>query len=219
MGETLGLATEASVLELKTFPVGEHQSNCYLLIAPGGQEGVLIDPGDQADDIVRLVGSLTMTHILITHGHPDHVGALEAVRHALKVPVGIHHADAETYNLPFDISLEDSVSFDIGDDRLEVVHIPGHTPGSIALRLMEVGQSKRAIVGDTIFPGGPGHTQTPQDLETSLASLAKTIFTWADETTLYPGHGGSTTVGEERAAFEAFYASSRPSDLCGDVTW
>lgn len=210
---------EASVVELKTFPVGEHQSNCYLLITSGGQEGVLIDPGDQADDIVRLVGSLTMKHILITHGHPDHVGALEAVRHALKVPVGIHPADAETYNLLFDISLEDDVSFDMGDDRLEVVHIPGHTPGSIALRLVEGGQSERVIVGDTIFPGGPGHTQTPQDLETSLASLAKTVFTWADETILYPGHGSSTTVGEERAAFEAFCAGSRLPDLCGDVTW
>lgn len=207
------------MLELKTFPVGEHQSNCYLLIAPDSHEGVLIDPGDQAGDILRLVEPVTISHILVTHGHPDHVGALEAVRDTLNVPVGIHPADAEMYNLPFDVSLEDGVIFDLGGDRLEVVHIPGHTPGSVALRLVEGGQFKRAIVGDTIFPGGPGHTQTPQDLETSLSSLAKTVFIWADETTLYPGHGGSTTVGEERAAFEAFYAGSRPPDLCGDVTW
>jgi len=208
-----------AAMELKTFPVGEHLANCYLVIAQGGKVGVLIDPGDQADDIMRLVGALNITHILVTHGHPDHVGALEDVRKALEAPVGIHPADAETFDLPLDIPLEEGVSLEVCNDRLEVVHIPGHTPGSVALRLMEDDQYRRAIVGDAIFPGGPGYTETPKDLETSLASLAKTVFTWAGETILYPGHGSSTTVGTERAAFEAFYAGSRPPDLCGDVTW
>ena len=86
--------------------------------------------------------------------------------------------------------------------------------GSVCLRF-----DARAIVGDVIFPGGPGHTSTPEELNQSLASLQRTVFTWPDETTLYPGHGQPTTVGQERAGFEAFLARPRPADLCGDVTW
>ena len=96
-------------MELKTLSVGEHLANCFLVIAQGDNAGVLIDPGDQADDIMRFVGALSVTHILVTHGHPDHVGALEDVRHALKAPVGIHPVDAETFDLPLDIPLEDGV--------------------------------------------------------------------------------------------------------------
>jgi glyoxylase-like metal-dependent hydrolase (beta-lactamase superfamily II) len=103
---------------------------------------------------------------------------------------------------------------EIGRGRLQVIHLPGHTPGSVCLRLNRI-----VIVGDTIFPGGPGYTESPQALAESLVSLGRTVFTWADETELYPGHGGPTTVGAERAAFERFLAADHPPDLCGELTW
>lgn len=207
------------MLELRILPVGEYKANCYLLVAPVGQQGMLIDPGGEAERVLSFVGALQVTRILVTHGHPDHVGALDAVRQVLGAPVGIHAADAETYCLRSDFHLMEGDAFDLSGERLEVVHIPGHTPGSIALCLGEDGQPQLAIVGDAIFPGGPGHTETPQALVTSLASLARTVFTWADDTILYPGHGVPTTVGAEREAFEAFRDRSLPPDLCGDVTW
>jgi glyoxylase-like metal-dependent hydrolase (beta-lactamase superfamily II) len=133
--------------------------------------------------------------------------------------VGIHPADADAFGLRPDFTLEDGDTIDFMGEELRVIHVPGHTPGSVIFGLIERGEFHRAIVGDAIFPGGPGHTETPQNLVTSLDSLARTVFTWGDEVILYPGHGDSTTVGEERAAFNAFRAGPLPPDLCGDVTW
>ncbi|HEY46308.1 MAG TPA: MBL fold metallo-hydrolase [Anaerolineae bacterium] len=207
------------MLELKVHPVGEYQSNCYLLVAPKTHQGILIDAGDGAEEILRFVGSLEIVQILITHGHVDHVSALEIVREAFGAPVGIHPADVDVFGLRADFLLQDGDTVDFVDEELRVSHVPGHTPGSVIFGLIERGDIRRAIVGDAIFPGGPGHTETPQALVTSLDSLARTVFTWGDEVILYPGHGDPTTVGEERAAFEAFRAGSIPPDLCGDVAW
>ena len=207
------------MLELKVLPVGEYQSNCYLLVVPKTHKGILIDPGDQAEEILRFIGSLEITHILITHGHVDHVSALEIVRKALRVPVGIHPADVDAFGLRSDFALEDGDTVDLMGEELRISHVPGHTPGSVMFGLSDRGEIQGAVVGDAIFPGGPGHTETPQALATSLDSLARTVFTWRDEVILYPGHGDPTTVGEERAAFEAFRSSSLPPDLYGDVTW
>lgn len=207
------------VLELKVQPVGEYQSNCYLLVAPKTHQGILIDAGDDAQEILRFIEPLEITQILITHGHVDHVSALEVVRDALGAPVGIHPADVAEFGLRPDLTLEDGDSIDFAGEEIRVSHVPGHTPGSVIFGLIDRGDIRRAIVGDAIFPGGPGHTKTPQALATSLDSLARTVFTWGDEVILYPGHGGPTTVGEERAAFEAFRAGPLSPDLCGDVTW
>jgi glyoxylase-like metal-dependent hydrolase (beta-lactamase superfamily II) len=128
--------------------------------------------------------------------------------------VGIHPADADAFGLEADFSLWDGAAVEVGQRSVGIVHTPGHTPGSICLRL-----NGQVIVGDAIFPGGPGHTASPQALAQSLESLRRTVFTWPDKTELYSGHGTHTTVGAERAAFEQFVAADRPSDLCGDVTW
>lgn len=207
------------MLELHVLPVGEFQSNCYLIVDPTRGQGVLIDAGDQAEEILRWIKPVEVNHILITHGHSDHVGALESVRQTLDVPVGIHPADTESFALEADFALHEGASIVVGEGRLEVVHVPGHTPGSVAFRVVDVEKVSRAVVGDAIFPGGPGHTKTPEDFVTSIDSLTRTVFTWADEVVLYPGHGDPTTVGEERKAFEAFRRMTLPLGLCGDVTW
>jgi glyoxylase-like metal-dependent hydrolase (beta-lactamase superfamily II) len=111
-------------------------------------------------------------------------------------------------------SLGDGMQIELGHGHLNIRHVPGHTPGSVCLRL-----DRCALVGDAIFPGGPGHTVSPDALAQSLESLERTVFTWPDDTELFPGHGGPTTVGAERAAFVRFVATELPSDLCGDVTW
>jgi glyoxylase-like metal-dependent hydrolase (beta-lactamase superfamily II) len=206
-------------MELRSLIVGEYQINCYLLVDLSEKLGILIDPGDQAEEILDFISSLAVDRILITHGHPDHVGALGEVRQALDAEVGIHASDAEQFSIPYDFLLEDGDEIKFDGEVLEVVHIPGHTPGSLALRINEGGKVNRALVGDAIFPGGPGYTGSPQALALSLDSLARTVFTWEDEITLYPGHGDPTTVGAERAAFESFRQKPLPPDLFGDVAW
>jgi glyoxylase-like metal-dependent hydrolase (beta-lactamase superfamily II) len=207
------------MLTIEIKALGAWQANCYLISNEITNKAILIDPGDQADSILDWVKHVQVSYILLTHGDHDHVGALGPVRVALQVPVGIHPADADHFGIQAELNLQEGDVIDFDGDRLAVFHIPGHTAGSIAFQLIEGGEINRAIVGDAIFPGGPGHTKSPADLAISLKSLARTVFTWPDNITLYPGHGGPTTIGAERAAFQAFTAKPLPPDLCGDVTW
>ena len=207
------------MLELRVLPVGEYQANCYLLAPQEASRGILIDPGGEPEKIQDWIGTLGIDQILLTHGHPDHVGGLEAIRQLTGAPVGIHPLDADAFSIQADFQLEDGVEIaSVGID-LRIVHIPGHTPGSVAFRLLDDQAPPRAIVGDAIFPGGPGHTRSAEDLAMSIESLANTVFTWPDITVLYPGHGDPTSVGAERASFEIFRRNPLPPDLYGDVTW
>jgi hydroxyacylglutathione hydrolase len=206
------------MLQLKKLVVGSYQSNCYLLGDVASGTGVLVDAGDEPEALLEWVAGVKVTHILITHGHSDHVGALGEVRRALRCPVGMHPLDAEAFRLDFDFALEQGTRIELGASTLEVHTIPGHTPGSVAFAIQE-DTFHRAIVGDAIFPGGPGHTISPNALRQSLDSLERTVFIWEDDVELYPGHGASTTVGAERRAFETFRAKPLPPDLYGDVLW
>jgi len=199
---------------LRRLEVGPWPMNCYLVRCSETGQTAIIDPGADTGAILAAVGEAPVACILLTHAHPDHVDALEAVRQATGVPVGLHVADAEFFGVEGDFPLLDGAEVEVGRGLLKVVHVPGHTPGSVCLRF-----GGRAIVGDAIFPGGPGHTTSPEALAQSLMSLGRTVFTWPAETELYPGHGGSTTVGAEQADFERFVAADPPPGLCGDVSW
>jgi glyoxylase-like metal-dependent hydrolase (beta-lactamase superfamily II) len=188
--------------------------NCYLIQDEHSGSVAIVDPGAEAQRILGALGQAEPCCILLTHGHPDHTGALHDIQQATGVPVGIHPADANVFQIEGDFPLLDGMEVAVGQGLVRVSHAPGHTPGSVCLRL-----DGEALVGDVIFPGGPGHTGSHLALRQSLRSLSVTVFTWADETVLHPGHGPSTTVGAERRAFEAFMISEHPADLHGDVSW
>lgn len=205
--------------KLQVMPVGDYASNVYLLTDPSTKTAALVDCGGGAEAILRWAAEVKIEFMLLTHGHHDHVAALETVRGRLQAPVGLHPEDAEQFHLDYDVPLEEGQVIKLEGGELEVVHVPGHTPGSIALKLKEGGSFRRALVGDAIFPGGPGHTENHAELQRSLHSLASTVFTWPDHVLLLPGHGDPTTVGAEREGFERFRGGPIPEDLCGDVTW
>lgn len=206
------------MLDISRQTVGAFRSNCYLLKDEDQGTAVLVDPGAEPETILQWIGDINITNILITHGHADHVGALEQVRRALNCPVGGHAMDAEEFDLSFDFTLNSGSTIDVGIADLVVYEIPGHTPGSVAFAIRE-DDFERAIVGDAIFPGGPGHTRSQMDLKRLLDALERTVFTWPDEVMLFPGHGDPTTVGAEREAFERFRSNELAPDLFGDVTW
>lgn len=203
-----------NVLEIRKIVIGPWDENCYILICPVTHESIIVDPGADAAKIADAAKGARVKAIVITHGHPDHIGAIEQVQAHTGAPVACHPADAAALPRRAEIALQDGAELVFGSVRLTVLHTPGHTPGSICLY-----GDANLIAGDTIFPGGPGRTNTPDDLGQIIRSLQYKIFTLPDETCIHPGHGASTTVGAERSAFEAFLARPRPASLCGDVVW
>jgi glyoxylase-like metal-dependent hydrolase (beta-lactamase superfamily II) len=204
--------TDEGLCQLTTLPVGQWHTNCYVLISGG--ESIIVDPAAEPERILAAVEGTRVQAILLTHGHPDHVQALGAVRQASGAPLGLHAADAAEFGIVGDFDLRDGDVLTLGDGELTVVHTPGHTPGSVCFRF-----GRCTLVGDTLFPGGPGHSRTPEALAQVLASLHDKVFTWADDVAFYPGHGRGSTIGAIRPAFEAFMARPRSPKLCGDVEW
>ncbi len=204
--------TESQALHLHTLPLGEWSTNCYVLTC--GQESIIVDPAAEAECILAAVAGTTVKAILLTHAHPDHLQALDQVRQATGAPLGLHPAEATAFGVQGDFDLDEGDVRSLGDGELRVVHTPGHTPGSVCFRF-----DRRAIVGDTLFPGGPGHSDTPEALAQILASLQDKVFTWPDDTFFYPGHGEGSIIGAVRPAFASFLARPHPPDLCGDVEW
>jgi glyoxylase-like metal-dependent hydrolase (beta-lactamase superfamily II) len=152
--------------------------------------------------------------ILITHRHMDHTGALQRLRDELNVPVAAHIADAENKPIQADMLLEEGNIVSFGNITLEVIHTPGHTPGSVCFLTGNI-----LLAGDTIFPGGPGKTDTPEDFRQIIQTLEQKIFVLPEDVKIYPGHGESTTVKDAKEEYAVFTAKSHREDLCGDVLW
>ncbi len=204
--------TKESSIQLLKLSVGQWNTNCYLLVSDG--ESIIVDPAGDADKILAAVKNTRVKFILLTHGHGDHVQALDKVRQTTGAPLGIHPADAAEFTIKGDFDLNDGNLIKVGSGELTVIHTPGHTPGSVCFRF-----DQQAVVGDTFFPGGPGASRSPQALAEILSNLQAKVFTWPDEIAFHPGHGDGSTIGEVRPAFEAFMAKPRPADLHGDVEW
>jgi glyoxylase-like metal-dependent hydrolase (beta-lactamase superfamily II) len=126
----------------------------------------------------------------------------------------MHPADSPM-GVAADMWFSDGSTFTLGQHTLHVIHTPGHTLGMVSLMLPDY----RAIVGDTIFKGGPGKTWSPQYFVVTMNTMRNIVFRWPDETECFPGHGSSFRLGDERPAFEAFLLREHPDDLRGDVTW
>lgn len=196
--------------------VGPYKVNTYLLACGRTKKAVLIDPGGEAERIVRLVRDegVEPLYILNTHGHADHVLANQRLREEFSVPVGMHEADdlffaaAEVREksqkelglpapAPADIRLRDGQVLEVGELRITVLHTPGHTPGSVCFLA-----AGNLFTGDTLFVGDVGRTDlTGGSLDTLIKSLREKVIVLPLETIIWPGHDyGETptsTVGRE----------------------
>lgn len=180
--------------EVHRVVVGPLDNNVYVLRCRASGSSVLIDAATEDALLVRMCGDLGVTRVLTTHGHPDHIGAVPAVR-AAGYPVYIHADDAD--RLPdHDGPVDDGEAIDVGELRLTGIHTPGHTAGSICFRL---DGAPVLFSGDTLFPGGPGATSYPGgDFPTIIDSIRDRLFTLEADVIVMPGHGADTTIGEER---------------------
>ena len=201
-------------IQIERLSLGPFGTNSYLLICQKTGASVIVDaPGDAEKVLKRLEGTHPK-YILMTHNHMDHVDALAALKSALNVPLAAHEDDAGGLPVKPEQFLNDDDTISFGEIQLKVLHTPGHTPGSLCFLT-----GSYLISGDTIFPGGPGKTWSPDDFKKIVESLRNKIFTLPDETQVYPGHGDATKLKKEKHEFEAFSSKPHDPDLCGDVIW
>jgi hydroxyacylglutathione hydrolase len=201
------------LVEVHTLVVGSLRTNCYVLESE--RESIIVDPGDEGDRILRLIKDLECrpTRIIATHTHFDHVLAVNTIQKTLNVPFLIHRDDLPLlesmqsrvrqfmgFEVPpppsVDGFLKDGEILMLGNEKMSVLHTPGHSPGSISIATGET-----VLTGDALFNQSIGRTDLPGgDLKTLLQSIREKLFKLDDETTVYPGHGPETTIGDEKLA-------------------
>jgi hydroxyacylglutathione hydrolase len=196
---------------IERLEVGPFATNCYIVGDRRGGQGMIVDPGDEADRILAVVKKLGLDikHIVLTHGHIDHIGALSEVKEATGADVVVHTDDLATlkdrllsvilgipYRTPpaIDRLLKDGDSVVVGGLAFAVIHTPGHTPGGICL----LGEGV-VFTGDTLFQYGIGRGDLPGgSYEKLVDSIRSRLMVLDDDVVVYPGHGPETTVGTER---------------------
>lgn len=195
--------------------LGRLGNNCYVLRPVSGSGPVtIVDAPEDIEQVITALGDTEVERTVVTHSHFDHWLGFEVLGTFTDAPVyaGAEETDMEpSWNAQ---PLEDGDVFQVGGAVVQVIHTPGHTPGSICL-LVE----GAVLTGDTLFPGGPGRTRTAEDLQTEIESIAARLLTLPAEIVVLPGHGSSTTIAESQREYEVFASKDHDPDLHGDVLW
>ena len=204
------------ILEMCAAP--PFMKNGFVLGCETTREGVIVDPGDEVDELIDAANrhGLAIRHILLTHAHLDHISGVARARQAFGAPVGLHRDDLFLYEAvvqhglsfglrvdpqpPPDFFYTPGQSIGFGTYEARVHHTPGHCPGGVCLQVGKAGEAgRRLFVGDTLFAGSIGRTDLPGgDYATLMRSIRDVLMVFPDDFEVYPGHGPVTTIGEER---------------------
>jgi glyoxylase-like metal-dependent hydrolase (beta-lactamase superfamily II) len=190
---------ELPALTIAKLAVGPMDNNAYLLRCTATGDALLIDAANEPDRLLDLVGDAPLSTVVTTHRHGDHWQALADVVAATGARTVAHPADAPGLPVQVDATVSNGDSVQVGTVELAVIHLRGHTAGSVALRYDDPDGSPHLFTGDSLFPGGPGRTTSPTDFTSLMDDLEERVFgPLPDETWVYPGHGYDTTLGTER---------------------
>ena len=190
---------ELKDLMITKFAVSDMSNNVYLLRCRRTDEQVLIDAADEPGRILSTIGTDGLTRVVTTHRHWDHHRALPEVVEATHAETVAGTDDAAELPVPVDRAVGDGDTVRVGESTLEVIHLVGHTPGSIALLYDDPSGTPHLFTGDSLFPGGVGKTGSPEAFASLMDDVESKVFgRLPDETWFYPGHGDDSTLGAER---------------------
>ena len=178
-------------MQIKTIKVGSLQTNCYILIDEKSKQAIIIDPGDEAYKILPEIKGLKVPYVVITHGHPDHFGAVDDVLQATKAKLMMNPNDS--WFLEPQLPLKDGDEVEFGHIVLKVIHTPGHSQGGICLYT-----PGHLFSGDTLFSTTYGRVDLPGSSPAAMRKSLEKLSTLPDETIVYPGHDETTTIGLEK---------------------
>lgn len=193
---------------------GPFDNNAYLIVSPQTGEGIIIDAPMGPGELLEEAQGTQVKAILITHNHQDHLAGLKEMVDATGAPVKAHSEDAATLPVSPNGLVKDGDVITVGTIEMKVIHTPGHTPGSICYL---VGQ--HLFSGDTLFPGGPGRSRSPESLQQIIKSITEKLYLLPDDTFLLPGHGENSILGVSKEEYQIFAERSHPANLSGDVLW
>lgn len=196
-------------------PTG-YGNNVWVVVDRETGEAAFIDaPGDPEANIAAADAlGVRPSRILLTHGHFDHTPAIDALKEKYGARLYADPNEPGLKDGQLDEPVKDGDFIPVGNLRFQVLSVPGHTPGSTTFVC-----GKSAFVGDTLFPGGPGRSKDNAALQQEIQSITSKLYALPDDTTIYPGHGATTTIGASKADYAVFASKQHAPDLSGDVTW
>ena len=199
---------------VKLGPLGPFANNAYLIQDRESAEAIVVDAPQDGERILETLDGGRVTRIVVTHRHPDHWVSIDKVKAATGAPCLCHEGDLTPYTDKVARTIADGDELEVGELRVRVIHTPGHTTGSLCFLV-----GRHLISGDTLFPGGPGRTARPGDLQEEIRSITSRLLVLQDETAVHPGHGDDGTIGQSKREYAVFASREHAPDLCGDVTW
>lgn len=196
-------------------PTG-YGNNVWVVVERETGEAAFVDaPGDPEANIAAAEAlGVKPSRILLTHGHFDHTPAIDALKQKYGARLYADPGEPGLKDGQLDEPVRDGDLIPVGNLRFQVLSVPGHTPGSITFVC-----GRSAFVGDTLFPGGPGRSKDNAALQQEIQSITSKLYALPDDTTIYPGHGATTTIGASKAEYAVFASKQHAPGLCGDVTW
>jgi hydroxyacylglutathione hydrolase len=203
---------------IKIGPLGPYANNAYIIVDPKTKQSIFVDAPLESAKAIAAAAGTDVQMIIVTHRHGDHWANIDLVKEKLGAPVFCHEADRAPYKAKVFDTLGDGDEVPIGETRVRIIHTPGHTPGSICL-LVETAGGPVLMSGDTLFPGGPGRSDSNADLLQMVGSIEMKLLPLDEATAVYPGHGDNTTIAASKREHAVFTSKAHPADLKGDVTW
>ena len=207
-------AQSDTLIVRKLGPFGPISNNAFILIDKATNQSAIIDAVPEPELVLAGAAGTDVAMVLFTHSHHDHIDSFDAIEAALDVPFYMHPDEPWADHSRIQTHLQGGEAITLGNTTLTAIHTPGHTPGSLCYYAAPF-----LIVGDTLFPGGPGHSTSNENLQTMVQSITQRIYALPDDTLMFNGHGDDCTIGQSKAEQAAFAAREHDVDLHGDVLW